>query len=226
MTKDTKGPEAEPENPAAATESPAEDGPIEGAAVTESEINGDAPSSSDGEDQGADDSPWSNAAISAAEQEIAELKDRLLRALAENENLIRRGRREREDATKYATANFARDVLTVSDNLRRALDAAPESLTGNEDAKVFLDGVEMTERELLSAMERHGITRIAPMGKKFDHNEHEALFEVPTDEVEPGTVIQVVENGYLIHDRLLRAAKVGVAKAMEDSGGHNVDTTA
>jgi molecular chaperone GrpE len=169
-------------------------------------------------------------AIRRPEDEVAELKDRLLRALAENENLIRRARRDREDAAKYAAANFARDMLKVSDNLRRAMDSVPQELREADEAtRAFIEGVELTERELLSTLERHGITRISPLGDKFNHDLHEALFEVPTDEVEPGTVVQVMEDGYIIHDRLLRAARVGVAKALPAAGGdggHQVDTTA
>jgi molecular chaperone GrpE len=163
------------------------------------------------------------------EQEIAELRDRLLRSLAENENLIRRARRDREDATKYAASNFARDMLSVADNLRRAMDAVPDGLRGDDSVKAFLEGVELTERELLSTLERHGIKRISPLGEKFNHDRHEALFEVPTGDADPGTVVQVVEDGYMIHDRLLRAARVGVAKAQPAPGGddaHKLDTTA
>jgi molecular chaperone GrpE len=163
------------------------------------------------------------------QEEIAELKDRLLRALAENENLIRRGRRDREDTAKYAAANFARDMLTVADNLRRALAAVPDGLRDDDNAKGFVDGVELTGRELLAALERHGIRKISPLGEKFNHDLHEALFEVPTSDAAPGTVVQVLEDGYVIHDRLLRAAKVGVAKALPGAagdGGHRVDTTA
>ena len=149
------------------------------------------------------------------EEELAELKDKLLRSLAENENLIRRARRDREDANKYAATNFARDMLGVADNLRRALDAVPASLDEEDDSiKGFLEGVALTERELLGKLERHGIIKISPMGEKFNHDHHEALFEVPSDEVDSGTVIQVVEDGYIIHDRLLRAAKVGVSKVL------------
>jgi molecular chaperone GrpE len=163
-----------------------------------------------------------------AEQEVAELKDRLLRALAENENLIRRAKRDREDTAKYAAANFARDMLTVADNLNRAIAAAPEGAREDETVRAFVEGVELTGRELLSALERHGIRRISPLGEKFNHDLHEALFEVPTSDAAPGTVVQVLEDGYVIHDRLLRAAKVGVAKAMPggSGGGHRVDTTA
>ena len=167
-------------------------------------------------------------------EEIAELKDKLLRSLAENENQIRRARRDREDAIKYATANFARDMLGVADNIRRAMEAVPDGLNQDDAAvKAFLDGIALTERELLTTLERHGITKISPMGEIFDHDRHEALFEVPTDDADPGTVMQVVEEGYIIHDRLLRAARVGVAKALappsppsEDDDGHQVDTMA
>ncbi|MBK20548.1 MAG: nucleotide exchange factor GrpE [Rhodospirillaceae bacterium] len=173
------------------------------------------------------ESPW---AEGGPEAEIADLKDKLLRALADNENTIRRAKREREDTAKYAAANFARDMLTVADNLQRALDATPEALQdGDDETKSFLEGIDLTSRELLSVLERHGIKRISPMGEKFDHDQHEALFEVPTSDTEPGTVVQVVEDGFMIHDRLLRAAKVGVSKAIDgpDEGeGHNVDTTA
>lgn len=178
-------------------------------------------------------SPWSSE--NALAEEVAELKDKLLRSLAENENQIRRARRDREDATKYAAANFARDMLGVADNIRRAMEAVPEGLN-QEDAAVkgFLEGIALTERELLTTLERHGIKKLSPLGEKFDHDHHEALFEVPTNDAEPGTVIQVVEEGFIIHDRLLRAARVGVAKALapptplpgDEEDGHQVDTTA
>ena len=109
----------------------------------------------DEKDDGSEKSPWSEG---SAEEEIADLKDKLLRALADNENTIRRAKREREDTAKYAAANFARDMLTVADNLRRALDAAPESLSdGDEQTKAFMEGIDLTSRELLSVLERHGI---------------------------------------------------------------------
>ena len=141
----------------------------------------------------------------------------MLRALADNENTIRRAKREREDTAKYAAANFARDMLTVADNLRRALDAAPESLRdGDEQTKAFMEGIDLTSRELLSVLERHGIKQISPVGEKFNHDLHEALFEVPTSDMEAGMVVQVIEDGFTIHDRLLRAAKVGVSKAISE----------
>lgn len=178
----------------------------------------------------ADDEQLSSDGEKSPEEEATELKDKLLRSLAENENLIRRARKDREDASKYAASNFARDMLGVADNLHRAMDAVPDSLREGDDAvKAFLEGVELTGRELLSALERHGIQKLSPLGQKFDHDRHEALFEVPTGDAEPGTIVQVLEDGYIIHDRLLRAARVGIAKAPTDAGEdkeHSVDTTA
>ena len=146
-------------------------------------------------------------------EENSDLRDRLLRALAENENLIRRGRREREDAIKYAATNFARDMLAVSDNLSRALAALSGSDDNQSDSiKALLEGVKLTEKELLSSLERHGVSRIASKGEQFDHERHEALFEVPSPDIEPGIIVEVVEEGYMIHDRLLRPARVGVSK--------------
>lgn len=205
MAEDNKTPESE---------TPEDTAQPEEAAATEAAAPDPAP----------EDPP---AAAAAPKDELAEMKDRLLRALAENENTVRRARKDREDAARYAAANFARDMLTVADNLRRALDAVPEAIRAYEAAKTMLEGVELTERELLATLERHGITRISPLGEKFDHNLHEAMFEVPTADAEPGTVVQVMEDGYVIHDRLLRAARVGVAKALPDAeGGQKVDTTA
>ena len=184
-------------------------------------------SATENEDDAATESPW---AEGGPEAEIADLKDKLLRTLADNENTIRRAKREREDTAKYAAANFARDMLTVADNLQRALDATPDGLRdGDEQSKSFLEGIELTGRELLSVLERHGIKRISPMGEKFNHDQHEALFEVPTSNSAPGIVMQVIEDGFMIHNRLLRAAKVGVSKAISspnEGEGQNVDTTA
>ena len=166
------------------------------------------------------------AAPEGAAAEIAELKDKLLRTLAEGENMRRRLQKEREDTAKYAVASFARDMLTVADNLRRALDAtAGDSRDPAEAIHALMEGVGLTERDMLSALERHGIRKIDPAGQRFNHEQHEAMFEVPTAEVPPGTVVQVVEVGYMIHDRLLRPARVGIAKALPGEGGR-VDTTA
>ena len=147
------------------------------------------------------------------EVQIRDLKDQLLRALAEAENTRRRAQREKEDTAKYAIANFARDVLSVSDNLARALDAVPkETRASSEAMETLYQGVELTQRELQTAMERHGITQIEPLDEKFDHNFHQAMFEIESADTEPGTVVQVVQAGYVIGERLLRPAMVAVAK--------------
>ncbi|NQV79648.1 MAG: nucleotide exchange factor GrpE [Alphaproteobacteria bacterium] len=165
------------------------------------------------------------------EAQLAQAKDQLLRALAEVENTRRRAQREIEDARKYSVANFARDVLNVADNLRRALDAVPEDAAASEDLKALVEGVSLTERELLNSMERHGIRKVDPKGEKFDHNLHQAMFETDMAGVEPGTVIEVAQAGYVIGDRLLRPAMVGVAKKPPASvaapgGGDQLDTKA
>ncbi len=160
--------------------------------------------------------------------EIAALNDKLLRALAEGENTRRRARREREDTAKYAIANFARDIVSVADNLSRALASLPEGHdSGDEATGALIDGVRLTERELVTIFERHGIERVDPMGDKFNHDLHEAMFELPTADAPPGTVVQVLEVGYLLKDRLLRAAKVAVARPPppEPEQTEHVDTT-
>lgn len=163
----------------------------------------------------------SAARLAQLEAEVATLKDQLMRSLAEQENLRRRTEREVRDANTYAVAKFARDVLSVGDNLRRALDAvsAETRASAGEAMTGLLDGVEMTERELLSAMERHGVRKIEPIGEKFNPNFHQAMFEVPNTELPNGTVMQVVQSGYVIGERVLRPALVGVTK-----GGPKADT--
>lgn len=149
--------------------------------------------------------------VASLKAEVADLKDRLLRTMAETENVRRRAEKDKADASAYAVTNFARDMLNISDNLRRALDTMPEDVPA--DLKAFVEGVEMTERELLNIFERHGIKKVDPkVGDKFDHQIHQAMFEVPTTEHVPGSVMQVVAAGYVIRDRLLRPAMVGVAK--------------
>lgn len=145
--------------------------------------------------------------------EVAQLRDQLLRAMAETENVRRRSQREIEDTAKYAVSKFAKDVLGVADNLRRALESVPKDAPETDPAlKALIDGVGMTERELLGAMERHGIKAVQPLGQKFDANKHQAMFEAESPDKEPGTVIQVLQPGYVIGERLLRPALVGVAK--------------
>jgi molecular chaperone GrpE len=148
----------------------------------------------------------------ALEAELAEQKDRLLRALAETENVRRRAQREREDASKYAVTGFAKDLLSAADNLRRALDSLPEREVKDERTRSLLAGVAATERELLGVIERHGIKRVDPLGERFDHNLHQAIFEVDRADQQSGTVVEVLQPGYVLHERLLRPAMVGVAK--------------
>lgn len=156
--------------------------------------------------------PGVEARLGAVEAELADAKDRLLRALAETENVRRRAERERSDAARFGAANFAKDLLNVADNLRRALESVPEGERGDELMRNLLQGVAATERELLAAFERHGVRRIDPVGERFDHNLHQAMFEVENTGRPAGTVVQVLQPGYVMHDRLLRPALVGVAK--------------
>ncbi len=145
--------------------------------------------------------------------ENAELRDRLLRAMAEMENLRRRTEREKADTARYAISNFARDVLTIGDNLKRTVDHVPAEAAAQDPAlKSFLEGVELTERELLNVLERHGVTRIEPLGQRFDPNTQQAMYEVPNPDVPEGTVVDVMQAGYTIGDRCLRPALVAVAK--------------
>ena len=152
-------------------------------------------------------------ALASLEAEKADLKERLMRALAEMENLRRRAEREAADARTYAVTGFARDMLTVADNVRRALDSVPvETGAASEAFKPLIEGLELTERDLLKTLARHGVRRLEPEGGKFDPNMHQAMFEVPKDDVPSGTVVQVIQTGYAIGDRVLRPALVGVAK--------------
>ncbi len=155
------------------------------------------------------------ARVAAIEAELADTRDHLLRALADTENIRRRYQRERDDAQKYAISGFAKDLLSAVDNLRRALDAMPEAEITDPRTRSLLDGVAATERELLAAFERHGLTRIDPKGERFDHNFHQAIFEAERPGVATGTVIEVLQPGYVLHDRLLRPAMVAVAKGGE-----------
>jgi molecular chaperone GrpE len=165
-----------------------------------------APIESENEERSADDR------LTALEAELADQKDRLLRALAETENVRRRAQREREDASKYAVTGFAKDLLSAADNLRRALESLPEAEVKDERTRSLLAGVAATERELLSVFERYGIRRIDPKGEPFDHNFHQAIFEAERADQPSGTVVEVLQPGYVLHDRLLRPAMVGVAK--------------
>ncbi len=158
-----------------------------------------------------------DAQIAELAAQLAEAKEQHLRALADAENTRRRAQREREEAAKYGAVGLARDLLNVADNLRRALDSASEKL---EDPAVasLIEGLSMVEKELLSVLERHHVRPVPGVGEPFDHNFHQAVVELPSDEVEPGNVAQVLQTGYVLHDRLLRAGMVAVAKQPEEGG--------
>jgi molecular chaperone GrpE len=173
--------------------------------------------------------------VAELEAQVAELRDQLLRAMAETENVRKRGERQIEDAHKYAVTGFARDVLSVADNLERALDAVPEERRGEHELlATLLEGVVAVQSGFIQTMSAHKIERIDPLGEPFDPNLHEAMFEVPGTEYADGTVAQVMQPGYRLQDRLLRPARVGVAKggidktADGDDGADDaqVDTTA
>ena len=159
----------------------------------------------------------------ALDRELADAKDRLLRTLAEMENMRKRTEREVADSRIYAITAFARDILTVADNMHRAMQALDDELRAKADSgvKALLDGVELTERELMNALEKHGVKRIEPLGQKFDPNRHQAMYEVEDASVPSGSVVQVVQAGYLIGERVLRPALVAVSK-----GGAKASTSA
>jgi|SRR5579859_6768106 molecular chaperone GrpE len=152
--------------------------------------------------------------VSALKVEIADLKDRLLRALAEVENTRRRAERDRLDASQYAITRFARDMLTIADNFGRALAACPKPLLEAADPqlKAVIDGVEATERQLLSTLESYGVKPVDTSDGKFDPNHHQAIAEVPGEGKPPGSIVNVIQTGYRIGDRLLRPAMVTVAR--------------
>lgn len=150
--------------------------------------------------------------IAALEAELAEAKSATLYARAEAQNLLRRAQKEAEDARNYAATGFARDILSVADNLGRALAAIPEELREDDKMKGLITGLEATGRELDSVFARHGISKISALGEALDPNRHQAMMEMPSADAEPGTIVQEIQSGYMIRDRLLRPALVGVAK--------------
>ncbi|HEY1362256.1 MAG TPA: nucleotide exchange factor GrpE [Xanthobacteraceae bacterium] len=171
--------------------------------------------------------------MAALAREAADYKDKLLRTLAEMENLRRRTEREIADSRTYGISTFARDILAVADNMERALGALDADLREKADAttKALLDGVELTERELVKVLEKHGVKKFDPLGEKFDPNLHQAMYEVPDPSRPAGTVAQVAQPGYMIGERVLRPALVGVAKggpkaAAEAPANDNANTTA
>ncbi len=168
--------------------------------------------------------------IAELEAELAATNDRMLRLMAETENIRRRTEREREDTLRYAASGLAKDLLNVADNLYRALAAVPDELRESDEiVKNFVVGVEMTEKELLAGFEKHSIQQILPLGEKFDYEKHQAMFELENTGQPAGTVVELMQPGYIMHDRLLRPAMVGVAKGQPDESPddvEHVDTTA
>ncbi len=149
--------------------------------------------------------------------EIQELKDQLLRSLAEGENLRKRTIKEVADAKKYSHISFVRDLVSSVDNFQRALEAVPDDKSQlSEPIKNLVIGLEIVEKEMLNSFEKHNIKQISPLGEKFDYNLHQAMFEVPTNEMEPGYVVEVSQKGYLLYDRLVRPAMVGISKKPEE----------
>lgn len=206
-------PDTQPhEKMSAAPESPESTSP-----AADSPMETDETEDEDGfEDEESSGNPLAAAQARIAELEtlLAETKDKALRALAEAENTRRRTERDRQDTAKFAVASFARDMLTVSDNLSRALDAIkPEQRQASPELENIFVGVDATARELLRVLSSNGIKKIEAMGQKFDPNQHEVLFEVDMPGTAAGTIVQVIEPGYMIHERLLRPARVGVAKS-------------
>lgn len=172
--------------------------------------------------------PHPSVVIEKLAAENVEMKDRVLRTLAEMENLRRRTEKEIADAKTYGVTNLARDMIAFADNLRRAIESVPaDAREADGNLKTLVEGLELTERDFLSRLARHGVKKLEPQGQKFDPNMHEALFEIPDPSVPNGTVMQVVEAGYSIGERCLRPAKVGVARGGpkaangEDSGAQN-----
>jgi molecular chaperone GrpE len=162
---------------------------------------------------GALDQAQVEAIITALQAEAADLKDKLLRAHAEMENLRKRAEREREETAKYAVTRFARDIVNVGDNFQRAIDAVPPGAAEQDAAlKSFLDGVTMTERELLNVLERHGIRRVHPLNEPFNPHLHQAVMEIQRTDVPSGTIVQIFQAGFMIEDRVLRPAMVAVSK--------------
>ena len=170
-----------------------------------------------------------HALIEALNAENANLKDKALRTLADMENLRRRTEKEIADSRLYAVTNFARDILSVADNVRRGLESVPADVAAAADGPLtaLIDGIELTERDLLKTLERHGVKKLEPKGERFDPNRHQAMFEIPDESLPHGTVTQVVQAGYVIGDRPLRPALVGVSKGgPKPTGAAGLDVSA
>ena len=192
-------------------------------------------------DEAADQAPAEGDRLVALEAELAETKDRMLRAMADVENMRRRAQRDTDEARKYAVTGFARELLEVADNLARALESVPDEVRESEQVKPLVEGIALTQKSLAACFERQKITKVDPaIGDRFDHNQHQAMFETETADYAPGSVVQVMQTGYVIADRLLRPALVSVAKkpaaaaqpakentaSDEDQRGQTIDTSA
>ena len=203
------------------------DVPQDGAAISDDDLQDviNNAASSDAGDANAAETQTSDAEtgaqsdpLTAMTAERDALKDQLLRALADTENMRRRSEREAETARKYGHTQFARDLVGAIDNLARALASAPEDKSSlDESVQSLLTGIELSWTEIQSAIEKHGVRQLNPLGEKFDYNFHQAMFEVPTNDQPPGMVLEVVQHGYALHDRLLRPAMVGVSKAADNA---------
>jgi molecular chaperone GrpE len=203
------------------------DAPQDGAAISDDDLQDviNNAAASDAGDANAAETQTSDAEtgaqsdpLTAMTAERDALKDQLLRALADTENMRRRSEREAEIARKYGHTQFARDLVGAIDNLARALASAPEDKSSlDESVQSLLTGIELSWTEIQSAIEKHGVRQINPLGEKFDYNFHQAMFEVPTNDQPPGMVLEVVQHGYALHDRLLRPAMVGVSKAADNA---------
>jgi len=227
---DEELPEEAPEEAAEeASGETAEENLAEDLAELDAEAEADDPADVDdeaeteGEGEGAEeDGPPAPPTYEEMESEVATLKDQLLRTLADGENLRRRTEREKTDMSKYAITSFARQIVSVADNLTRALESVgEEARNGNEELENLYVGIEMTEKELLNSFEQFNIEVIEAIGQKFDHNLHQAMFEIEDPDQPAGLVVQEMQKGYVLHDRLLRPAMVGVSKGgpkLEDNG--------
>ena len=184
---------------------------INNAAASDAETENTAPEQTSDAEASQDADP-----LTTMTAERDALKDQLLRALADTENMRRRSEREADTARKYGHTQFARDLVGAIDNLARALASAPEDKSSlDESVQSLLTGIELSWTEIQSAIEKHGVRQINPVGEKFDYNFHQAMFEVPTNDQPPGMVLEVVQHGYALHDRLLRPAMVGVSKTAD-----------
>lgn len=158
------------------------------------------------------------ASILDLEEKVLVLKDQLMRSLADGENLRKRTLKDIENSKKYSHISFVKDLVTSVDNFQRALKAVPEDKSSlPEPIKNLIVGLEIVEKEILATLEKHNVKLIDPMGEKFDYNFHQAMFEVPTNEEEPGKVVEVSQKGYVLHDRLVRPAMVGISKKIDEN---------